>query len=107
MVVMNNQDIMHHIGLVQNALSGDRQPEEAVKNEVRNILQLCILEMLLTRQNPVVTQQTILGTPGEAGATTRVTELFNIIGPDVVINGLDNLSVQVNNGIRCKSSWYN
>ena len=46
----------------------------------------------------MLTQQTILGTPGEAGATTRVTELFGII-TDVVINGLDNLPTQVNNGI--------
>ena len=83
-----------------SVLSGDRQPEEAVKNEVRNIINNYVIpgNAFTTRQNPVVTQQTILGTPGEAGATTRVTELFNII-TDVVINGLDNLPAQVNNGI--------
>ena len=83
-----------------SVLSGDRQPEEAVKNEIRNIINNYVIpgNAFTTKQNPVVTQQTILGTPGEAGATTRVTSLFGII-TDVVINGLDNLPAQINNGI--------
>ena len=83
-----------------SVLSGDRQPEVAVKNEIRNIINNYIIPgvAFTSKQSPVVTQQTILGTPGEAAATSRVTDLFGII-TDVVINGLDNLPAQINNGI--------
>ena len=83
-----------------SVLSGDRQPELAVKNEIRDIINNYVIPGVAfsSRQSPVVTQQTILGTPGEAGATTRVSTLFGII-TDVIANGLDNLPTQVNNGI--------
>ena len=66
MVVMNNPRYnasTYWVG-TDPVLSGDRQPEEAVKNEVRNNhKQLCNNgNAFTTRQNPVVTQQTILGT---------------------------------------------
>ena len=83
-----------------SVLDGDRQPEVEVKNEIRNIINNYVIpgQAFPTRQSPVVTQQTILPTPGEAGATARITELFGII-TNVVINGLDVLPAQVNNGI--------
>ena len=83
-----------------SVLDGDRQPELAVKNEIRNIINNYVIpgQAFSSRQSPVVTQQTILPTPGEAGATARVTTLVGII-TDVITNGLDNLPTQVNNGI--------
>jgi len=83
-----------------SVLDGDRQPEIAVKNEIRNIINNYVIpgQAFTTRQSPVVTQQTILPTPGEAGATTRVTELVGII-TNVITNGLDVLPTQINNGI--------
>ena len=83
-----------------SVLDGDRQPELAVKNEIRNIINNYVIPgvAFASRQSPVVTQQTILGTPGEAGATSRVTELVGII-TNVIQNGLDVLPTQINNGI--------
>jgi hypothetical protein len=83
-----------------SVLSGDRQPEIAVKNEIRNIINNYVIPgvAFTSRQSPVVTQQTVLGTPGEAGATSRITSLVGII-TDVIENGLDNLPAQINNGI--------
>ena len=83
-----------------SVLSGDKQPELQVKNEIKDIINNYVIPgvAFTSRQSPVVTQQTILGTPGEAGATARVTTLFGII-TDVIENGLDNLPTQINNGI--------
>ena len=83
-----------------SVLSGDRQPELAVKNEIRSIINNYVIPgtAYSSRQSPVVTQQTLVGTPGEAGATTRVTTLFGIV-TDVIENGLDNLPALVSNGI--------
>ena len=83
-----------------SVLDGDRQPEIATKNEIRNIINNYVIPgtAYASRQSPVVTQQTILGTPGESGATARVTSLVGII-TDVITNGLDNLPALVTNGI--------
>ena len=83
-----------------SVLTGDRQPELAVKNEIRNIINNYVIPgvAFTSKQSPIVTQQTILGTPGEAGATSRITSLVGII-TDVITNGLDNLPTQINNGI--------
>ena len=61
-------------------MTGDRQPELAVKNEIRNIINNYVIPGIAftSKQSPVVTQQTILGTPGEAGATTRITNPVGI-----------------------------
>ena len=83
-----------------SVLDGDRQPELSVKNEIRNIINNYVIPGIAftSKQSPVVSQQTILPTPGEAGATARVTELVGIV-TDVIENGLDVLPTQVNNGI--------
>ena len=83
-----------------SVLTGNRQPEIQTKTEIRNIINNFIIPGVAhtTKQSPVVTQQTILGSAGEAAATGRVTTLFGII-TDVIQNGLDNLPTQVNNGI--------
>ena len=88
------------MGWYSISLSGDKQPELQVKNEIKNIINNYVIPgvAFTSKQSPVVTQQTILGTPGEAGATARVTTLFGII-TDVIENGLDNLPTQINNGI--------
>ena len=83
-----------------SVLTGNRQPEIQTKNEIRNIINNHIIPGTAhtTKQSPVVTQQTILGSAGEAAASGRVTALFGII-TDVIQNGLDNLPTQINNGI--------
>ena len=80
-----------------SVLTGDRQPELAVKNEIRNIINNYVIPgvAFTSKQSPIVTQQTILGTPGEAGATSRITSLVGII-TDVITNGLDNLPIGEN-----------
>ena len=83
-----------------SVLTGNRQPEIQTKNEIRNIINNFIIPGTAhtTKQSPVVTQQTILASAGEAAASGRVTTLFGII-TDVIQNGLDNLPTQINNGI--------
>ena len=53
---MNNQDTMHQLtGLAQySVLSGDRQPEEAVKNEIRNIINNYVIPGMLLHQDKVL-----------------------------------------------------
>ena len=83
-----------------SVLTGNRQPEIQTKNEIRNIINNFIIPGTAhtTKQSPVVTQQTILASAGEAAASGRVTTLFGII-TDVIQNGLDNLPTLINNGI--------
>ena len=83
-----------------SVLTGNRQPEIQTKNEIKSIINNYIFPgtAFSSRQSPVVTQQTILGSAGESAATGRVTTLFGII-TDVIQNGLDNLPTQVSNGI--------
>ncbi len=73
-----------------SVLTGNRQPEIQTKNEIRNIINNFIIPGTAhtTKQSPVVTQQTILASAGEAAASGRVTTLFGII-TDVIQNGLD------------------
>ena len=75
-------------------VDGDRSPEVAAHNKLRDIINNNILPKVAysSAQSPVTSTQSLLGSAGEAGVTAIVTSLASVV-TGVLANGLNSLPI--------------